>query len=861
MPSSNPVIPLESFQTFGDLLKYLRRRARLTQREVAIAVGYSEAQISRLEQNQRPPDLTALLALFIPALYLEDEPETVERLMELATRARGESLSRSGVITFSRSMQPQIVENVRIVEENVRNNLPLQLTSFIGRERAIAEITELLQGENGKARLVTLTGSGGCGKTRLALEAASQLAGSYRDGVLFIELASISDPSLVLQAVTSTLGLPESREDAPVGAVAKYLRPKQILLIFDNCEQVVSAAAKHIVEILHVCPRVQVLATSRESLNIPGEVRFQVPSLALPEAESLHLDFDVQPESVRLFIERAQTVLPSFNLSVDDLAAVKQICRQLDGMPLAIELAAARMTTLSVQQIAARLEDSFRILAGSRSRLQRHQSLQAAMDWSYDLLSAPERILFHRLSVFAGGWTLEAAEAVASDTSSIPAEYVLDLLGGLVNKSLVAVEFQAETRYHLLETIRQYAYERLIMSAEKQEIENQYFDFYLRFVDQADTKLKTAEHQFWLKRLDIEKDNLRRALVYGQSAGRYEDILQFAVSLFWFWQTIGYIREGRSVLANLLAITSEFLPRDQPSAIAARAKALWAAGTLAWIQSDYSMARAQLEESLGLWRSLGETDISGLAITLRELGIVATYQGELDYALAVLEESIRLMQEQGEIWNLALAFYNLGLVYETRNDVGTARVNYEKSLSLFRQLNNPWGLAVSLNGLGRIAGRQADYGIAQSHLEESLKLSRALEDRWSVAGTLYMLGEVALLQGDLEQAREPFLQSLVLNQTVGDQAMIGFTLHNLGKIAQLNGQLQQAAQLFGAAQSLRDESASTTSWSLTDHAQCQQDIVSLHRTLGHEAHEPAWIKGQAMSVDEAIEYALAPSRD
>lgn len=855
MPSSDPAILLQSFQTFGDLLKFLRARARLTQRELSIAVGYSEAQISRLEQNLRPPDLAALLALFIPALYLEEEPKTVARLMELAAQARGEKLPKGGQVTLTRSVQRQITQTTQFVEEDRLTNLPLQLTSFIGRAGELLKIKNLLtRGSSGgvRTRLLTLTGSGGSGKTRLALEAARQLIQEYPDGVWLVELGSILASGLVVQSVTSVLGIPESREGPPIHALTNYLRTKQMLLILDNCEQVLSAAAKLIEETLRACPHVQIMTTSQEILKVPGEVRFQVSSLTLPEDDSI----DSRPEAVRLFVERAQAVQPSFTLNSKNVAAVTHICRRLDGMPLGIELAAAQMTTFSVAQIADRLDESFRILAGGRTRLPRHQTLQATIDWSYSLLSQSERILLHRLSIFTGGWTLEAAEIVAGDGSTLTVENILHLLGQLVNKSLVIVDFQADTRYRLLETVRQYAYERLVKSTELNDIETRFFDFYYKFVKGADANLKTAEHQTWLKRLDAEKDNLRAALDYGQAAKRYEDTLWFAGMHFWFWQTVGYIREGRSALASIVTATADSFDPEPPGITAGRAKALWAAGSLAWIQADYTSARSQLEESVRLWRQLGEAHKAGLAIALREMGILATAQGESKYALAALEESIQLMQEASERWNLALAFYNLGLVYETMNDLRTARENFEKSLSQFRELNEPWGLSVAFYGFGRIAGRQADFATARSYLEKSLEFSRKLNDLWSVAGTFYLLGEVEQLQANPEEAFRSYSQSLILNQTVGDIAMIGFTLHNLGKVAHMQGQLERAAQLFGAAKALREDSTNTTSWSLTDHAQCEQDIAVLRAAMGEEAFRLAWAKGCAMSSDEVMEYAL-----
>jgi predicted ATPase len=851
MPSSDSVLPLESFQTFGDLLKYLRRCARLTQRELCIAVGYSEAQISRLEQNLRPPDLAALTALFIPALYLEDEPLIVTRLMELAAKARGEALPQSGMISFSRSIRSEIKESIRTVEEESLNNLPLQLTSFIGRAREMIEIKNLLETGN-KNRLITLMGSGGCGKTRLALQVGMQTIHTYHDGVWLIELASILDPAHVAQTFITSLGLPEPRDDSPTLALTKFLRAKHILLIADNCEHVISETAKLIKEILLTCPRAQVIATSREMLNIPGEIRFHVPSLSLSD------DLNSQSESVQLFVERAQTAFPTFRLNGENLSAVSQICRRLDGMPLAIELAAARVNTLSVQQIAARLDNSFQLLTGGGKSLPHHQTLEAAIEWSYDLLSDSERILLHRLSVFAGGWTLEAAESVASDPSFISNEHVLNLLSQLVNKSLVVVDFQThgETRYHLLETVREYSHKRLVKAGENQQIEKQHFDFFLNLVQKAEFGFMSSDHQSWLKQLNMEQDNLRAALKYGISLELHESTLQFAGTLFWFWQTLGYISEGRSHLQEILTVSLDALLPNQPSAIAARAKALWCAGGLAWIQGDYAEASSQLKESIGLWRQLGRTNNLGLAISLREAGIVATYQGELDYALIALEESILLMRETGSKWDLALAFYNHGLIYEVKSDVATARAKFEESLSLFRGLNEAWGLSVALSGLGRIAGRKGDHESARLHLEEALLQSRALGDLWSSAASLYLLGEVHYLQKDVDKAAGFFVESLKLNQTVGDKVMIGFTLHNIGRIANLHGDTNRAIRLFGAAKSLRGDMTDTASWSLTTHADCEQDVDALRTMEKKEEFESAWVEGRAMSVDDAILYAM-----
>ncbi len=540
-------------------------------------------------------------------------------------------------------------------------------------------------------------------------------------------------------------------------------------------------------------------------------------------------------------------------MAAEVLPAITQICHLVDGMPLGIELAAAKITLLSVEQIASRLRESFQMLGEDRTSLPHLQTLEATISWSYDLLSEEERVVLQRLSVFSGGWTLDAAEAVISDERMILEEEVLELLSQLVNKSLVVADLQtqSEARYSLLRVVKQYSHKLLSVHGDLESLQNRHMDFFRMLAKQAEVGLKTAQSPYWLRRLEMEQGNLRAAIEYGWAANRYEETLELAVGLFWLWQTRGHISEGRTQLERLLANSLDNKTKDS-----VRAKALWAAGSLAWIQGDFEEARSQLEESVALWRH-DPTGKLGLAISLRELGIVSTYQGELEYAHSILDESIFLLQQIDNKWNLALACYNHGLIHEAENNSKVARENFQASLSMFRTLNEPWGLSVALYGFGRIAGRQAEYDTARSHLEESLKISRNLDDPWSNAGTLYLLGEVARFQGDTEHAKKLYTDSLRLNQVVGDKAMIGFALHNLGKIAQDADNVNRAALLFGAAQPLREGSTNTSSWSLTDQSQCEQDIMTLRKALGNKIFEVGWIKGQAMSVDDAIALALS----
>ena len=434
--SPSSIVP-EQFATFGELLKYLRRKARITQRELAIAVGYSDTQISRMEQNQRVPDSMTIQALFVPALFIEQEPKWVERLLELARIA------------------PEAGELGMEGKPTVPNNLPNPLTSFIGRTQEIEEICKLVETH----RLITLTGSGGVGKTRLSLQVASELLASFPDGIWLVEFAPISDPELVPFTFANLFGLRESGKSrfSLMEVLVGYFRTRKALLIFDNCEHLINPIADLADVLLQSCQDLSILASSREVLGVVGEVIYPVSSLELPDLNTqISVEALRQYASVELFIERSSTALPTFNLTSEDAPVLAQISHRLDGIPLAIELAAAKVRVLSMEQIAERLEDRFQLLTGgSRTALERHQTLRAAIDWSYNLLTEPEQLLLRRLSAFVGGWTLGAAESVCG-FGGIEASNVLDLLTHLVDKSLVTVDTHAgEARYHMLETIRQ----------------------------------------------------------------------------------------------------------------------------------------------------------------------------------------------------------------------------------------------------------------------------------------------------------------------------------------------------------------------------------------------------------------------
>jgi non-specific serine/threonine protein kinase len=802
----------------------LRRRAHLTQRELAIAVGYSEAHISRLEQNQRLPDLAALAALFTPALNLEDEPAILARLMELATAARGQRLPSTGRLSVTRSVSHEISETIEIVEDSP-NNLPLQLTSFIGRKAEIAAIQRLLTGISGSrqtgqgVRLVTLIGAGGSGKTRLALQVTAEMLAAFPDGVWFVDLAPLTDPALVPQTVTAVLGVQTSPGDSLLNALVNYTRDKTMLLVLDNCEHVIDVCAQLVETLLRAAPKLKVLATSRETLNLTGETVFNVPSLSTPDPRHRpSLEELPYYEAVRLFVERAEAALPGFTLSTGNALAIVRICHQLDGIPLAIELAAARVKMLRVEEIAARLDDRFHLLtSGNRAALPRHQTLCALIDWSWELLPEPERALLRRLSVFVGGWTLAAAEAVASDqkpviseqlsvtSKSAPARHgllvtedILDLLTRLVNKSLVVGERQpgAEARYWLLESIRHYAREKLDDSGEAEQMRHRHLAFILKLAEEGEPALRGHEQMEWLGRLEGEHDNLRAALSWslGQNP---KAALSLAGALFHFWHIRGYASEGRRWLEAALAV------EDQAGALTLtmwRAKALRGAGVLAWFQGDYEAGRAYYQESLTIYRHLG--DQAGAGHALYGLATISFWQADYISARLLYEESLAILKAVGDSWGIGNCLYGLGLLAQRAGDSEASRSLLEQSVALLRQAGDRWGLTLPLDYLAWAVWLQGDAARARALYEERLSAYRALGSKFGMANTMSSLSVIAAVHGDYATATALEEEALAMAQEVGNKWQIAWSLVRLSEQAYWQGDLAQARVLCADGMSL-----------------------------------------------------------
>lgn len=622
-------VSLASFATFGELLKFLRRRAQLSQLELSIAVGYSEAQISRLETNQRRPDRASVLALFVPALDIQNEPAVIERLLALCTEPAGAAK-----------------------DEPPLSWLPAALTSFVGRQEEMAEICQILR--RNETRLLTLTGAGGCGKTRLALAVAQTLAPDYPHGVRLAELASLTDPQLAVKTVAAAFGLGESGERPLLAALTAHLRPRQALLILDNCEHLVEAAAELAATLLRDCPQLHILATSRETLRVPGEVDYRVHPLALPPLRQGERPLRVTVEgydAIRLFVERAATARRGFALVDQNAPAIAHICRRLDGIPLALELAAAWIALLAPEQIAERLDEDFALLAGAqRGVVPRHQTLTAAIEWSYNLLTEAERALLRRLSIFNGGWNLDAAESVAGGLPPLAPLETLALLQRLVSKSLVIVEHPpaGEPRYRLLETIRAYTRAKLAASGEEAPVRDRCLAYLVALAETAEPELRSARQIEWLTRLDLERDNLRAALSWSLAPEKAGAALRLVAALGHFWEMRADLVEGgRWCEAVLAAADGRADLRDSES----RAAALFVAGMLAGYLWDTEKSLLCLEESLRIYRQHG--DMAGAGAALCFLAIAQDRRHQSQQAVCTFQEAVQAAQQAEDGWWIA----------------------------------------------------------------------------------------------------------------------------------------------------------------------------------------------------------------
>lgn len=725
------------------------------------------------------------------------------------------------------------------------NNLPAQPTALIGREKELADITALLTRED--VRLVTLKGTGGTGKTRMALQVGmrvgTSLPDSFQDGVWLVELATIVEPKLVVSTIAATLGVKEARGTPLIDTLKLYLKSKRLLLILDNLEQVMEAAID-ISRLLSSGPGVKVLCTSRIPLRIRGEREYAVRALALPDMKQLPSpEALTQYAAVCLFTERAKDVKADFELTDENTPVVAEICVRLDGLPLAIELAAARVRLSSPQTLLARLSERLKVLTGGARDLPvRHQTMRGAIAWSYDLLDEGEKQLFRRLAVFHGQRTLEAVEAVCNYDSEYNSEPQLDIPDGvqsLLDKSLLQRREGSEGRSRLwmLETLHEYAQEKLEESGECEALKREHALYFMRLAEEAEPELTGNQQAAWLVRLDQEHDNIRAALRWAMENGTTEAVevgLRMFGATWRFWNIRGHFTEGREQLMDILGRETDL---SLPTMRAYRAKALNGAGVLAWSQGDYAAARALHEESLAMRRELG--DKQGIAYTLTNLGIVAWSQSDYATARTMHEESLVLKRELGDKLGISYSLNNLGTVTREQGDYAAARALYEESLALRRELGDKLGIAYTLTNMGTVAHLQGDYSYALALHEESLTLKRELGDELGIAYTLNNLGNVAKEQRDFAAARSLYEESLSMQRELGDKLGIAYSLNNLGILAYLQGDYAAARALHEESLTLRreigDKLGSADSLNNLGNVACAQEHYATARALYKES--------------------------
>jgi predicted ATPase/class 3 adenylate cyclase len=739
-----------------------------------------------------------LISAATQELLLEDLPEDVS-LRDLGERRLKDLIRPEHIYQLVIPGMPIDFPPLKTLDL-YRHNLPVQLTSFIGREKEMEQIKQTIRSH----RLVTLTGSGGAGKTRLSLQVAADLLDQFPDGIWFVELSAITNAELIPKTILSVFGIVEQQGRTTLQQLIDYLREKQLLLVLDNCEHLIEACAKLADAVLSHAHSLKILATSREALSVPGEASWHVPSLSLPDVHHLPaLEQLTQYEAVQLFIERATLVQPNFTVKNDNAAFLAKICSRLDGIPLAIELAASRVKVLSIEQIAARLDDRFRLLTGgARTALPRQQTLRATIDWSYDLLSKHEQAVLRSLAVFSGGWTLEAAEQVCAKKES---DWdTLELITRLVEKSLINMyESSGATRYRMLETTRQYALEKLMESGEDQASHSHHFAYFLQLAQDAESQLIGPDQAQWLNHLEREHDNVRSALEWSIKERKGEEALQMAGALGLFWLKHAHFSEGRRWLGNILG--GNWSTSDQ-----ARVKAWRWAGCMAFAQED----------------------------------VVETRR--------IFTQNLEREQALGDQWGIAFSLHMLANVASVEGDVKTARELHTKTIGICHEINALWVMALSQFSLGDVEHNQGNFALAEELSNEALKHFRQLGEKWGIEMVLSNLGYLMCSKGDLLAAKRIFLEALDLSKELGNKDGMSTVLIGIAGVLETEGEYIASAKLQGAVISIEREIGFGHSMIPVEQEFFDSTAKALKESMGEEVYQAEFETGMALTLDEAV---------
>jgi predicted ATPase len=729
------------------------------------------------------------------------------------------------------------------------NTLPNQATAFIGREREVAAVKELLLRED--VRVVTLTGPGGIGKTRLALQVASEVCERFDGGICFIPLAAVSDASLIPSIIAQGLGIRETGRPVSIQGLKEYFQDSRsnLLLFFDNFEHML-AAAPVVAELITAAHRLRVLVTSRAPLHIYGEYEFLVPTLALPDLQTgTSREVLSRNPTVALFMARAIAVKPNFELTEENARAVATICTRLDGLPLAIELAAARIKLLSPSAMQSRLESSLQLLTGGAKNLpMRQQTLRGTMDWSYDLLSPAEQKLFRRLSVFVGGCTLEGVEAVCNTKQDLEID-VLDGMGSLVNNSLVQQIDQSagEPRFVLLDTVREYGLERLAASGEESAIRRAHAAYCLVLAEECASQATDPASTEWVCLLEVEHNNCRAALDWLTRSGNAEWGLRLGAALFQFWETREHLTEGRDRLQKLLKLGGAAARSN------GRARVLFAAGVLASEQGDHRAARTLLEESLQIARELNDT--RGVGIALNALAANARDDGDMSTSRALFEQSLEVWRDLNDRAMVARALSNVASVVKSQRDYALARSLHEESRVIFEELGDSTCIAWSLNYQGDVAQEQGEISVARKMYEQSLSIFRKVGDKWGIAGCLMDLGNLARDEGDEKKSRAYYAESMKLFEELGQKRGMARLLDCLACSAALQSQPERALRLAGSAAAMRRVLG--TQLPVAEQARLEKTLELARQSISPAKAAAAWMDGWTMAAEKAIQEALA----